>query len=147
MIQVSVFCEPGSQGSKKHVGNGVMIEMSTKLKPWREAVVWAAREAMNGFVGHGLQGPVDVEIIFTLAKPKSAPKRRVTWPDRYPDVDKLCRSTFDALKSAGAIEDDARVVRLVAEKCFPGTHPLSLPVPGATIRIWSVSERKNVEMK
>jgi Holliday junction resolvase RusA-like endonuclease len=43
-------------------------------------------------------------MVFTLKKPRSAPKRRPSWPDRRPDIDKLLRSTFDALVSAGAIE-------------------------------------------
>jgi crossover junction endodeoxyribonuclease RusA len=58
----------------------------------------------------------------------------VTWPDKRPDLDKLQRSTLDALVSAGAIEDDGRVVILYAEKVFPGM-PYALETPGARIRI------------
>ena len=29
---------PAPQGSKRHVGNGRMVESSAKVKPWREAV-------------------------------------------------------------------------------------------------------------
>jgi crossover junction endodeoxyribonuclease RusA len=74
-------------------------------------------------------------MIFTLPKPKSAPKRRRTWPDKKPDLSKLVRSTEDSLTEVAAWEDDARVVRCLALKVFPGEHPDALGVPGAVIRI------------
>ena len=125
---------PGPQGSKRFMGTrggrGVLIESSKKVKPWREAVVWAAREA-----GGRVVGPVVVEMIFTLPKPKSAPKRRKLWPDRKPDLSKLVRSTEDALTDAGAWEDDARVVELRTAKRYPGEGADALDVPGCVIRI------------
>jgi crossover junction endodeoxyribonuclease RusA len=133
-ITITVYGTPGPQGSKRHVGNGRMVESSAKVKPWREAVIWAARG-----VGGKIPGPVGVDITFTLPKPKSAPKTKRTWPDRKPDIDKLVRSTFDALTSAGAIEDDARVVNVSAYKVFPGEGPDALDVPGCVIRLWTVA--------
>jgi Holliday junction resolvase RusA-like endonuclease len=134
MIEFVVIGSPGPQGSKRHVGGGVMIESSAKVKPWREAVVWACREAMRH--SGRVDGPVIADMVFTLAKPKSAPKRRRTFPDRKPDISKLIRSTEDALTTAGAYEDDARIVKYgELEKVFPGEHPRSLDVPGAWIRI------------
>ena len=139
MIEIKVIGMPGPQGSKKFVGlskagRGIMVESSKKVKPWREAVVFAARE-----VGQRCPGAVAVQMTFTLPKPKSAAKKRVTYPDRKPDIDKLVRSTGDALTSAGVWEDDARIVSLLAQKCFPGEHADALDVPGAVIRITSVS--------
>jgi len=133
-ITITVYGTPGPQGSKRHVGNGRMVESRAKVKPWREAVIWAARG-----VGGKIPGPVGVDITFTLPKPKSAPKTKRTWPDRKPDIDKLVRSTFDALTSAGAIEDDARVVNVSAYKVFPGEGPDALDVPGCVIRLWTVA--------
>lgn len=133
-IEIEVRGTPAPQGSKRHVGRGIMIESSAKVKPWREAVKWAAIES-----GARVPGPVKVEMVFTVPKPKSAPKTRRTWPDRKPDVDKLCRSTLDALVSAGTIEDDARVIALAASKVFPSEHADALIVPGAVIRICEVS--------
>lgn len=141
-MTITVIGMPGPQGSKRfmgvHGGRGVLVESSKAVKPWREAVVWASRED-----GRRVTGPVSVEMIFTLPKPKSAPKRRTTWPDRKPDIDKLCRSTFDALVSAGVIEDDARCVQLLAMKAYPVSSPGdgdALDVPGAVIRIRAVGE-------
>jgi Holliday junction resolvase RusA-like endonuclease len=116
------------------VGRGVMIESSQLVKPWREAVVWAARER-----NIKVSGPVSVRVVFTIRKPVSAPKKRKTYPDKKPDLDKLLRSTLDALVTAGAIEDDARVIRLSSSKVFPREDALALDVPGAFIEIVEVA--------
>jgi crossover junction endodeoxyribonuclease RusA len=112
-----------------------MIESSAKVKPWTEAVKWAFIEERAEII----KGPVSVLLQFTLPKPKSAPKKRITHPDRKPDIDKLIRSTLDALKQAGAFEDDARVIQLYAGKVYPNEGEMALDVPGARIRIREVS--------
>jgi Holliday junction resolvase RusA-like endonuclease len=137
---ITVHGMPAPQGSKRFVGTskktgrGLMVESSARVKPWREATKWAALE--NGSV---ISGAVAIEMVFTMPKPKSAPKGRVTFPDRKPDIDKLCRSTLDALVSAGTIEDDARVVSMYARKVFPMEHAKALKVPGAVISIAGVT--------
>lgn len=139
MIEILVYEVPGPQGSKRHVGGGRMIEQSQKVKPWREAVKHAA--LLNG--SPRVTGPCAVDIVFTVRKPKSAPKKRRTWPDRKPDIDKYVRSTLDALVTVQTIEDDARVVRLAATKVFPGEGTRSLPSPGAVIRIWGIEQEED----
>jgi crossover junction endodeoxyribonuclease RusA len=129
-IHFCVYGTPAAQGSKKHVGNGVMIESSKALKPWRESVKWAAREH-----GKSVAGAVRLRLTFTMVKPKSAPKKRVTLPDKKPDLDKLQRGVFDSLTQAGVIDDDARIVHVEASKVFPGEHELALDVPGVRIEI------------
>lgn len=140
-MTITVIGTPAPQGSKRFVGlaksgRGIMIESSKAVKPWREAVVWAVREALNS--ENGVFGPVEVRMTFTIKKPASAPKRIRSWPDKKPDCSKLVRSTEDALVTAGAIEDDARIVRLVASKVFPGEGVDALNVPGAVIHITAV---------
>jgi len=132
-MTITVYGLPAPQGSKRHVGHGVMIESSKKVKPWREAVKWSAIEqgAMEG-----IDGAVEVEMVFTMPRPKSAKKNARA--DKRPDLSKLVRSTEDALTDAGAWEDDARVVTCTARKVYPGDHPDALPVPGAVIRIRSL---------
>jgi crossover junction endodeoxyribonuclease RusA len=132
-MEIVVYGTPAPQGSKRHVGRGILVESSKRCKPWREAVHWAAVESQAR-----VWGPVAVAMVFTVPKPRSAPKRRRTWPDRRPDLDKLERSTLDALVSAGAIEDDGRVVAICAAKVFPGESPEALDVPGARIRVEAV---------
>jgi Holliday junction resolvase RusA-like endonuclease len=138
-VTITVRGLPGPQGSKRYVGKGIMIESSKKVKPWREAVKWAAIEAMSTGAGEGMRGPISVEMTFTLPKPKSAPKRMRTWPDRKPDLSKLVRSTEDALTDVCAIEDDARIVECICRKVFPGEHVDSLSTPGAVIRLGVVA--------
>lgn len=146
MIEITVYGNPAPQGSKRFVGmkagKGIMIESSKAVKPWREAVKYAALEALEprelsigAHCNGAMPGAIHCEMTFTVAKPKSAPKTRRTWPDRKPDLSKLIRSTEDALSDAGVWEDDARVVYCAARKVFPGEHPDSLPTPGAKIRI------------
>jgi crossover junction endodeoxyribonuclease RusA len=110
-----------------------MVESSSKVKPWREAVKFAAREVFGG-TPEMLRGPVEVRIVFTLPRPKSSPKRR-KYPDKTPDLDKCLRSTFDALTQAGVWEDDSRVVRCQASKVFPNSAVDALDVPGCVIEI------------
>ena len=142
-MTITVFGTPAPQGSKSFKGmagaHAILAESCKAVKPWRQDVRAAAIEAMGG-AGKGLAGPVTVRMAFTLPKPKSALKRRKTWPDRKPDIDKLCRSTLDALVQAGAIEDDARVVWMGASKVFPCEGIDSLAVPGAYIEIEEVRE-------
>ena len=145
MIEIVVYGTPGPQGSKRFVGHaksgrGIMVESSAKVKPWREAVKWAACGLRSPEGMLHMSGPVAVEMIFTLPKPKSAPKTRRTWPDRKPDLSKLVRSTEDALTYAGVWEDDARVVQLVAGKRYPGEGEGALDRPGARISISAVTE-------
>jgi Holliday junction resolvase RusA-like endonuclease len=191
---VTVHGNPAPQGSKRHVGGGVMVEMSKAVKPWREAIKHAALavipqldehfpklgpcgicgvpgedqrhrvvDAIRGSIHAGdplehaaaeygvsidaarstlfpLTGPLSVEVTFTVRKPASAPKRRTTWPAKRPDLDKLLRSTFDGLGTAGAWGDDSQVVEVTARKVYPGEGIDALNVPGAVIRIWRLGE-------
>ena len=116
---------PAPQGSKRHVGNGRMIESSRHVKPWRESIRAAALAAM----GEGwtpLDGPVVVDLTFLMPRPKghygtgrnagalrpSAPASHTT----KPDLDKLVRAVLDALTSAGVWHDDSQVWGIAATK-------------------------------
>lgn len=131
---------PAPQGSKRHVGHGILIESSKAVKPWREAVTWAAVEHMNGKVRPVITGPVEICITFYLPRPTTGKARKRASPCVKPDLDKLVRSTFDALKTAGLYEDDSRVVRLTTEKlyldagstCGPGARIMYRPWSGTT---------------
>ena len=127
-MTITVYGVPAPQGSKRHVGRGVMIESSKKVKPWREAVKWAAIEVL---VGRGIEGPIEVEVDFYFIHPKTGKRR--TAHSVKPDIDKLLRSTFDALKDAGVFEDDSRICSVQARKHYATQFS---PVPaGAVIRV------------
>lgn len=143
MITIRIYGLPGPQGSKRFVGSkngrGIMVESSAKVKPWREAVKSAGIAVMDG--RPPLDGPLVASMIFTLPKPKSAPKSRQTWPDRKPDLSKLIRSTEDALSDAGVWTDDARVVEYMRlAKVFPGEDHQALHIPGALVIVQTMSE-------
>jgi crossover junction endodeoxyribonuclease RusA len=114
---------PAPQGSKRHVGRGIMVESSKKVKPWREAVKWAVPSPFPPFAG-----PLDVELVFSLKRPKghygtgrNAGKLKESspaYPATRPDIDKLARSTLDGLGEAGVFGDDSQIVTLLAEKRY-----------------------------
>ena len=146
-INITVYAIPGPQGSKKAIGTGTtadghsftrMAESSKKVRPWRKAVEKAATAAYRGAP---LDCPLRVRMVFTMPKPASAPKRKQTWPMRYPDVSKLCRATEDALTKAGVWKDDARVCEYERlAKVFPNEDPEALASPGVRIEIRVLAE-------
>jgi Holliday junction resolvase RusA-like endonuclease len=141
VVIITAVGAPVPQGSKKHVGNGVMIESAQGLERWRNTVKAAALLArIEQGTPPPLDEPLEVSMIFTIRKPVSAPKRRRSWPSRKPDLSKLIRAAEDALTDAGTWADDARAVAYRdTRKVFPGEHPLALDVPGVIIRIWQVT--------
>ncbi|MFB7359625.1 RusA family crossover junction endodeoxyribonuclease [Streptomyces gardneri] len=147
---IAVHGLPGPQGSKTAVGQRrsrktgklvtVMKESSAKVKPWREKVQAAIEQAIATGAAEPLTGPVYAHITFTLPKPVGAPKRRRTYPAVKPDVDKLERSTYDAITSARAWQDDGSVIENHSRKVYPGEHPDALDQPGAVIRLYTLGE-------
>lgn len=141
MITITAYGMPAPKGSRSFKGfraNGSakLVESSKNAKPWAEAVKFAALEQKPR--GHvPWDGPVQIAVTFTVRKPKSAPKRRRTWPITRSsgDLDKLGRCTLDALADAGVFGDDAQVVELHLIKAFPGEEAYTLPTPGAVIAI------------
>lgn len=126
-LTVFVPGRPAPQGSKRHVGNGVMVESSKAVKPWRQDV----REAFLTTDGTPRarfdQGvPVLVRLVFVMPRPSGLPKTRATPPHtKRPDVDKLERAVLDAIGSAGVWHDDAQVTAVVKRKRYaePGESP------------------------
>jgi len=129
-IEIRVNGLPAPQGSKRHVGNGVMVEASKRVKPWRQDV---KLDSQNQYRGSVIAGPVFVEIIFWVPRPQShyrtgkyagqlkpnAPTHSTSCLDG--DIDKLVRCTLDGLsaKCGGCvIADDSLVVQLLCEKRY-----------------------------
>jgi crossover junction endodeoxyribonuclease RusA len=124
-MQFAVYgLTPAPQGSKRHVGNGRMVESSPRLKPWREAV----RQEALATGELSTDQPVYVHLLFRFRRPKghysakgelkaSAPACHIT----RPDIDKLARSTLDGITGV-LINDDSQVAFLVASKeyALPG---------------------------
>lgn len=134
-MTVRVYGIPAPQGSKRHIGRGVMIESSKKVKPWREAVKWAILCVPTAKL---IPGAVCMSVTFYLPRPKCA--RKGAEACKKPDLDKLLRSTLDAITDTGYIEDDSRVVCITASKEYAGDDG-----PGALIELWSVASVKGVK--
>lgn len=108
MIRIRVLGRPAPQGSKNAWGQ----EASKHVKPWRVDVKAAAIQACGEAP---LNGPIQCDLLFFMQRPKahyvaSNPERELkdtapVWFDKMPDIDKLERSTFDALKGVAWIDD------------------------------------------
>lgn len=122
---------PAPQGSKKAYvrgGRAVLVEQSDRVAPWRQDVVAEAKRVK----ADTLWTPppmVQVHFRFYFRRPKghyrtgrNAHLLREAAPEKYhaqkPDIDKLQRSTLDALTTAGLITDDCAVAKVQAEKLW-----------------------------
>lgn len=126
-VVIRAFGRPAPQGSKRHVGNGVMVEASKYVEPWRKAVALAAKNVWQD--RKPLQGPVIVDITFWVEKPKTVNREFAT---QTADVDKLSRAILDSIslpKFCQVIENDSNVVGLRVTKVWA----TDLELPGAEI--------------
>ena len=132
MVELRIRGLPAPQGSKKHVGRGILVESSKKVKPWRTDIV---TQSWDQYKGEPMTGPLEVEIIFWFPRPvhhyrTALGKRTNTIKPNAPthttstwdgDIDKVVRSTLDGLsaKAGGCvIQDDSLVVKLSCEKRY-----------------------------
>ena len=115
------------QGSKRHVGNGVMLESSDRVRPWRQDVRFAALEKRPH--DWDMTTPMRLDLVFWFPRPAShygikngisylkanAPVEPVS--ARIGDIDKLQRAVFDALTGVAYL-DDRQVVEVEARKAY-----------------------------
>jgi len=131
------FIVPGNEATGTRQ-RAVVTEDNKKSKPWRHDVQWMAKMVMKS---GPLRGPLAVEFVFILPRPKghlgahglrpSAPP----YPDKIPDVTKLTRSTEDALKGI-AWYDDSQIVDQHGRKLY--AEPESNLI-GAVITVTSLA--------
>ena len=122
-----VYGKARPQGSKRHVGRGIMVEASKHLPQFRQDVTSAALEARPD--DWNPYATFCVEVDFVYARPRSHygtgrnvntlkhsapqfPTSRAT-----PDVDKTSRALLDACTDV-LFADDAQVVALTARKRY-----------------------------
>lgn len=140
---LTIYGMPAPQGSKdfkglSRSGKAILAESSAKVKPWRQDVVRSVLEhlAPTRSDWKPIEGAQIVRMIFTLPKPVASPKTRRIAADKRPDLDKLARSTGDALVDAGLIRDDSLIVEYARlAKVYPGEDPEALDSPGALITL------------
>ena len=115
-LYFKVLGVPAPQGSKRHVGRGILVESSKKVAPWREAVKWEAIKVHQG--RPPLQGAIHVSVDFRVPAPKKLKAGQEPTTRTSGDIDKLLRSTFDAITDSGMIRDDSHIVAVTATKRF-----------------------------
>jgi len=126
MIRLWVEGNPAPQGSKRQSRHGHLYEASKKVRPWRDRIT--AESVTHGHTGLLLTGPLAVTITFLFARPAAhygTGRNRLVLRNgaplfpastNGPDIDKLCRSTFDGLVDARIILDDGLIVSLTTNK-------------------------------
>jgi crossover junction endodeoxyribonuclease RusA len=129
-VSFDVIGRPAPQGSKNQFG----AESSQHVKPWRVDVKFAAQEAKPA--DWDCEGAVAVDVVFRFIQPKShftsKGKPSCNWTE-FPvgrnkgDIDKLCRSTLDALTGV-LFHDDAQVVSLKAQRQWSDTQGASISI-------------------
>ena len=122
-----VYGKARPQGSKRHLGRGVMIEANPHVKQWRQDTAAAAIDARPDEWNPYLAFHVEVEFVF--ARPmthfgtgrnssiikRTAPTHPTT--RMQGDVDKLSRALLDACTDI-LWADDSQVVALTARKRY-----------------------------
>jgi Holliday junction resolvase RusA-like endonuclease len=116
---------PSTKGSARAfvVGKRAIItnDAGQKAKAWAAIVSGAASDAMRG--REMFDGPVRVEVTFTLPRPKAHFGSRglradaPTFVAKKPDGDKLARCALDALTFV-VFKDDAQIAELVVRKVY-----------------------------
>jgi crossover junction endodeoxyribonuclease RusA len=121
---------PAAQGSKRHVGNGRMIEQSANVGPWRERIAIAAHNFSleNNRLDLPVTGrPLSATLKFVMPRLKSMKQPTPPPAIRRPDLDKMQRAVFDALTDI-IYTDDAAIIDITATKRYaqpnetPGVH-------------------------
>lgn len=110
--------KPAAQGSKRHLGNGVMVESCRRIPGWRSDARTAATLDLPD--DWPLDRPMLVTMAAFFARPKShtiggrneqLTKSAPAYPGRVGDIDKIARALLDALTYVLWL-DDAQVVEL-----------------------------------
>ena len=118
-IDFQVFGVPIPKGSmKSFMRPGMRFPIVThdnlKSRPWADGIRLQAQQ--HAPAGGPWDGAVELHATFYLPRPKSLPKR-IMYPTKKPDLDKLVRNLKDALKGVIYL-DDAQVIHTVSAKHY-----------------------------
>lgn len=124
-LSYEVYGQPQPQGSARSFvtrgGRAVVTSDNSQLRPWRDTVTWAARDALNKHPGRSSfpwTEPVELTLRFWVHRPASARKTVDVYPTSPPDLDKLVRAVGDSLVNAGVLKDDAQICDIVTRKRY-----------------------------
>lgn len=137
-LDFKVLGLPQPQGSKRHVGRGIILESNKKLRPWRELVTYEAFHVKPNDWPTNLAYTVNVGFLFPRPKghygtgknadrvKPSAPFHKTTMPD----VDKCIRAILDSCTDAGIWKDDSQVVTVCGGKRYGESAFASIKIIG-----------------
>lgn len=114
---------PAPQGSKRHLGRGILVESSLHVKPWRQDVKQAAIASTPDHWDRS--HPMTVSIVCRFKRPKGHFGKKGIKPSAptHPavrsvgDADKLARAILDGLTGI-CYDDDSQVVSLSIQKRY-----------------------------
>lgn len=137
LLSFTVLGQPAPQGSMRGFvagGRAIVTSANVKLRPWRDAVTWAARDALGVHSERPtfpITGAVTLDVGFWLHRPKNRPKTIDVLPLTPPDLDKLVRAIGDSLVNAGVLADDSLITDLRVSKRYAVSPALpKIYVPG-----------------
>ena len=154
VFEIIVPGVPITEGSHQIRHGKVVHNNADKLHAWRQTIEDALRAKYDTPTWVPIDSAVRVDAIFTVPRPASEPKTRLTYPDTKPDLDKLTRAVGDALSpQKGRIKsgqnvhkyhfrllnEDSRITGFdYLDKTYPRpyhTNPAALKEPGLWLRV------------
>ena len=123
VINYQIDAIPRPQGSKRHVGNGVMLESSKHVANWRAFARLCAVQAMKGHEIAPKSTPVQVTVYFKFDRPQKHFNSKGLKPDaplmhtNKPDSDKLLRALLDSMTGV-VFTDDSQVCEVMVCKQY-----------------------------
>ena len=122
----TVLGKPAPQGSKRHVGRGVMVESSKRCKPWRQDVRHTALDLRPEGWYANMDAAIALSVVFVFARPKShfrangqlKPSAPAHCTGRIGDVSKPVRAVGDACADGVLYAADEQVISLIAHKRY-----------------------------
>jgi Holliday junction resolvase RusA-like endonuclease len=137
VLSFTILGNPVPQGSMRGFvagGRAVVTSANVKLRPWRDTVTWAARDALGVHSEQPtfpIMGAVNLTVEFWMHRPKNRPKTIDVLPLTPPDLDKLVRAIGDSLVNAGVLGDDSQITDLSVSKRYAVSPALpKIYVPG-----------------
>jgi crossover junction endodeoxyribonuclease RusA len=124
-----VYGLPAPQGSKRSLGNGILVESSKAVRPWRTDVKHAALACLPP--DWDTTTPMSLSIVFRFKRPQGQIGKRGVKPSapqhntsgRHGDLSKLVRSTEDAMTGV-VYDDDRQIVSMnVSKRYCSGDEP------------------------
>lgn len=123
VINYRIDAIPRPQGSKRHVGNGIMLESSKHVANWRAFARLCAVQAMQGSEIAAKGKPVTVIVRFYFDRPQkhfNTKGLKTDAPSQHtnkPDADKLLRALLDSMTGV-VFTDDSQACDITVVKQY-----------------------------